>query len=414
MVSAVLEDLKHRWSTKRIEEEFQRSTYCLTQSEEYPWAYITVIVPGEADTQCAETARLTGSAVLTNDSDLLVHDLGPHGTVILLNSVQVVEDVQELAEPEVRGLEIHPSKVSRRLGIANIQQLAYTLTRNPKLSFVELLRRSKQDFEVIKLSSAYSDFLREYQVAIDFPEIRWSQQYAQILDPRVSELFWQYEMPAVYCRAGEPHLYLGILQEDPTRRCAWEQGRCYRELGYSLFNLAQPAARQFSVVHEFVRRGGRIVAEQVTLGDTQTVASGLSSLQRRLNLVRSTFGSDPHRDFWVMFALSEIYRDTANSTTIPDAIELERFLGKGVMGRNTDWVDVHFLAQIQAVLYSVRILKQLLVVTVDKETLIEREGILADLPPLHCLMMSRHDIIQSFAVDDRAHQSVHRLINMQG
>lgn len=411
MVSAVLEDLKHRWSKKRIEEEFQRSTYSLSQSEEYPWADITVIVPGEADTQCAETARLTDSAVLTNDSDLLVHDLGPHGMVILLNSVQVVEDVQVLTEPEVRGLGIHPSKVSRRLGIANIQQLAYTLTRNPHLSFLELLRQAKEDSEAMELSSAYCEFLQEYQVAIDFPEISGSKQDVQILDPRVSELFWQYEMPAVYCPTGEPHLYLGILPEDPTRRCAWEQGRCYRELGYSLFNLSQPAARRFSAIHEFVRRGTRIVAEQVTLSDTQTVTSELESLQKRLNLLRSTFGHDSHQDFWVMFALSEIYRDT-NSAGIPDVIQLERFLAKGFMGKTTDWVDMHFLAQIHAVLYSVRILKQLLDVTADRNTVIEHQDILADLAPLHCVMLSRHEIIQYFAVDGRARRSVHLLSNM--
>lgn len=413
MVSAVLEDLKHRWSKKLIEEEFQRSTHCLGQIKEYPWADMTVIVPGEADTQCAETARLTGSAVLTNDSDLLVHDLGPHGMAILLNSVQMVEDVQVLTEPEVRALGIHPYKVSRRLGIANIQQLAYTLTRNPRLSFMELLRRAKEDFAAMELSSAYCDFLREYEVAIDFPEVSGSKQDAQILDPRVSELLWQYEMPAVYCPMGEPHLYLGILHEDPTRRCAWEQGRCYRELGYSLFNLSQPAARRFSAIHEFVRRGGRIVAQQVTLSDTQAVTSGLESLQKRLDLLRSTFGRDSPQGFWVMFALSEIYRDV-NSTAITDAIQLERFLAKGSMGKTGDWIDIHFLAQIQAILYSVRILKQLLDVTVDRNTFIGRRGVLADLPPLHCLMLSRHDIIQYFAIDDRAHRSVHWLINMHG
>lgn len=412
MVSAVLEDLKHRWSKKRIVEEFQRSADSLTQSKEYPWADITVIVPGEADTQCAEAARLTGSTVLTNDSDLLVHDLGPHGSVVLLNSVQVVEDVRDLAEPEIRGLEIHPYKVSRRLGVANIQQLAYTLARNPKLSFVELLRRSKENFQLIEHSSAYSDFLREYQVGTGFPEIMGSKQLAQILDPRVSELFWQFEMPAVYCRTGEPHLYLGILHEDPTRRCAWEQGRSYRALGYSLLNLSQPAAHRFSAVHEFVRRGGRIVSELITLEKTQDVISGLHSIQKRLDLVRSTFGRNAPQDFWVMFALSEIYRDTANSNTIPDAMQLERFLEQGFMGRITDWIDVHFLAQIQAILYSVRILKQLLDVTADRGTFIEPQDILAGLPPLHCLLMSRHDIIQSFSSNDRAHRSAHQLMNL--
>lgn len=411
MVSAVLEDLKHRWSKKRIEDEIQHSTRLLTGSD-YPWADIAVILPGEADIQCAQTARLTGSAVLTNDSDLLVHDLGPDGAVILLNSVQVLEGTQDLAEQEIRGLRIHPHDVSRRLGIANIQRLAYTLSRNHKLNFVELLRRSKEDFEAIERSSEYFDFIQEYQAVIDSSKPRGNRPHVQALDPRVSELFWQYEMPAVYCQAGEPHFYLGMLHEDHSRRCAWEQGRIYRALGYSFFNLSKPAAHRFPAIHEFVRRGGRIVAERVTLSGARTVASDLSSIQRRLDLARTTFGCSAQGNFWVMFALSEIYRDSANAMTAPDAVQLERFLGKGFMGKTTDWADIHLLAQIQAVLYSVRILKQLLDVTADKETSIERQAILTDLPPLHCLMMSRHEIIQNFAINDLARQSVRQLFKI--
>lgn len=160
MVSAVFEDLKHRWSKKRVEEEFHYTTHSLP-CPEYPWADITVMVPGEADIQCAQTARLTGSVILTDDSDLLVHDLGPDGAVVLLSSLHMLEDVQDSAEPEIRGLRIRPHQLSRRLGVANIQRLAYTLTRNPRLSFVELLRRAKEDFEAIERSSDYSDFLQE-------------------------------------------------------------------------------------------------------------------------------------------------------------------------------------------------------------------------------------------------------------
>lgn len=413
MVSAVFEDLKHRWSKKRVEEEFHYTTHSLP-CPEYPWADITVMVPGEADIQCAQTARLTGSVILTDDSDLLVHDLGPDGAVVLLSSLHMLEDVQDSAEPEIRGLRIRPHQLSRRLGVANIQRLAYTLTRNPRLSFVELLRRAKEDFEAIERSSDYSDFLQEYQIGIDLVKSTWNSAYAQKLDPRVSELFWQYEMPGTYCQSGEPHLYLGIIHEDHTRRCAWEQGRIYRAVGYSLLNLSQTSAHRFPAVNEFVRRGGRIVAERVMLSGASTVASDLRSIQKRLDLARTMFGSHVQPSFWVMFALSEIYRDTANATTAPDAVQLERFLGKGFMGKTTDWADIHLLAQIQAVLYSVRILKQLYDVAANKKTLVEHQAILTDLPPLYSLMKSRHEIVQTFSANDIARRSVRELFKAYG
>lgn len=372
------------------------------------------MVPGEADTQCAQTARLTGSAILTSDSDLLVHDLGLNGAVILLNSINMLEYGQQLGDWEVRGLRIRPSEVSRRLGVTNLQQLAYTLARNPRLSFVEILRRCKDQTEPTVRSSDYAQFLQEYQDTEAWPNTAVDSQSAQKLDTRVSELFWQYKVPSVFSQPGEPHFYLGILHEDHSRRCAWEQGRLYRTLGYSIFNLAQPPAHRFPAVHEFVRRGGRVVPKRVTLGDSGKVISDVSLIKHRLDLARATFSTTSQSGFWVMFALSEIYRDSANATTLPNAIQLEQFLKEGFMGRTTQWTDIHLLAQVQTVLYSVRILKQLLDTVAENEISVECEAILTDLPLLHCLMMSRHDVVQSFGTDGLARQSVCELFNVYG
>src|SRR5699024_11184720 len=49
MVSAVFEDLKFRWSKKNISESINHTPPCIfTSLEEYPWAGIVVMVPGEA------------------------------------------------------------------------------------------------------------------------------------------------------------------------------------------------------------------------------------------------------------------------------------------------------------------------------------------------------------------------------
>ncbi|KAJ5152836.1 uncharacterized protein N7482_009314 [Penicillium canariense] len=394
IVSAVYEDLQARWNRKRILQEASHEPSHLPAAE-YPWAEITVMVPGEADLECARVSRLKGSAILTNDSDLMVHDLGPHGAVVFLNSVQLIETTQDRAVSEMRGMRLHPHDVARRLGIINIQRFAYELNENPQLGFSELLRRSKEDPGLIEHSDNYQNFLREYQPDPDQPTAIPGPARGPTLDPRVSELFWQYELPDAFCGADQPRIYLGILFEDHSRRCAWEQGRSYRALGYSLLNQSYPTARRFPTVSEFVRRGGRIVAEQITLGGSQSVASDLLILQRRLDLARIVFG-DGSLNFWVLFALSEIYHDPSNQTTIPSAAQLERFLTKGFVGKRTEWADIHLLAQIQAVLYSLRMLQQLLHIPQGDELSNPSRFTLDDLPPLHSLLRSRHEILRGF------------------
>ncbi|OQE46144.1 hypothetical protein PENCOP_c001G02009 [Penicillium coprophilum] len=414
MVSAVFEDLRNRWNKEQIRKEVDDDISCFADTD-YPWAEITVMVAGEADVECASVAKRTGCAVLTDDSDLLLHDLGQHGAVLFLDSVQTSSGVWDPAEPDIRGLRICPHSLSGRLGISSVQWFAYELQRNVHMSFAELTRISKESSQATELSSEYLEFLREYQYETpDNEVIRGARQSLLPLDPRVSELFWQYELPSIYCLGEQPHVYLGILNEDSSRRCAWEQGRTYRSLGYSLFNLSRPAANRFAAVHEFVRRGGRIVAEEITLSGTKTVASDMELVRRRLATAHAAFDEGLSAEsFWFLFALSDIYRDGAGTTTIPSGKELESFLTKGYMAQSTKWTDIHLLAQIQAALYSLRILKQLLDIAAPGDDLIESSSLLADLPPLH-IMMSRQKMIQSFANTRLVRHAIRQMIETYG
>ncbi|KAJ5385348.1 hypothetical protein N7517_003259 [Penicillium concentricum] len=414
MVSAVFEDLRNRWSKEEIRKEVDDDISCLADTD-YPWAEITVMVPGEADVECASVAKLTGCAVLTDDSDLLLHDLGQHGAVLFLDSVQTSSGVWDPAEPDIRGLRICPHSLSGRLGIPSVQWFAYELQRNVHMRFAELTRISQESSKATELSSEYLEFLREYQhETTDNEVIRGARQSLQPLDPRVSELFWQYELPGIYCLDEQPHVYLGILNEDSSRRCAWEQGRTYRSLGYSFFNNSRPVANRFAAVHEFVRRGGRIVAEEITLSGTNTVTSDLDLVRKRLATAHAAFdGGLAAESFWYLFALSDIYRDGAGTTTVPSAKQLESFLTKGYMVQSTKWTDIHLLAQMQAGLYSLRILKQLLDIAAPGDKLVESSSLLADLPPLH-IMMSRQRMTQSFVNTRLVRHAVRQMIETYG
>lgn len=405
MVSAVFEDLRYRWNRERILRDVLEDAHHLTGESEFPWAGVTIMTQGEADSECAHISRLTGSAVLTNDSDLVVHDLGPHGAVVSLNSMQWLDEPETIVAPEIRGLRLHPQQICRNLGIENIQLFAYNLKQDPHLGLPELLRRSREGLE---LSTVYGTFLQEYQHVAHKPGASPDPSNHQSLDPRVSELVWQYQRPDIYCDAEPPHVYLGILHEDHSRRCAWEQGRTLRALGYSLLNLSRVAAHRLPVVNEFVRRGGRIVAEHITLGGAKTVTSDLMALQKRLDRAQEVFGDEAQPSFWLLFALSEIYRDNSNITTAPSAIQLERFLRDGFMEKTTTWADIHLVAQIHAVFYSLRMLWQLLSIAPDVDSSTARQSVLARLPPLHLLIGSRHSMTRAFP-EELVRRSVQRL-----
>ncbi|KAJ5975189.1 hypothetical protein N7481_008896 [Penicillium waksmanii] len=397
------------------------------------------MVPGEADTECARVAKSTKSAILTSDSDLLVHDLGVEGSVVFLNSLQLTEEGGSESESiedsisnstqalklKLCGQGITPHALSRQFGIPNIQRFAYELREDPHAPFSKLLRLAREYKYGVdeKRSVEYCDFLREYEygprpslhAATTTEKDSEGKLFTLGMDPRVSELFWQFDSPDTYTQASQYHVYLGILHEDSSRRCAWEQARSYRSLGYALLNLSRPAAHQSQTIYEFVRRGGRIVAEQVTLAGEKTVISDLGHLQGRLDLARSTFDRrDSSSNFWFLFALSEVYQELSNTTTPPTAKQLQGFLGKGFMGKGTDWEDIHLLAQVQAVLYSLRMLQQLIQIAAKTYDVGPYRTVLKDLPPLYLLMRSRHDIVQGFSENEGCRKVVHQMVKTYG
>ncbi|OQE21763.1 hypothetical protein PENSTE_c011G02921 [Penicillium steckii] len=414
MVSAVFEDLLYRWDKVSIGHEFEFDLACLPDAE-YPWSNFTMMVPGEADIECARVAKTTGAVILTSDSDLLVHDLGLMGSVAFLSTMQLIEGSQENSTAtELRAQRIAPADLCRRLGIPNIQRFAFELRRNPQAPFNELLRLAKEYDEGEERSSEYVEFLREYQEG-PISNVKDELLISRKLDPRVSELFWQYDMPGTYSETSPFHVYLGLLHEDHSRRCAWEQARAYRSLGYALLDLSRPEDQRSGSIHEFVRRGVRVVAEQVTLPGEKSVMSTFKYLQQRLNIARSVFQGYSISDFWFLFAFSEVYEEISSTTTIPSAKKLESFLRKGFMGNSgADWADIHLLAQVQAVLYSLRMLQQFILITATTYDIGLYRTILEDLPPLYLLMRPRGEIIGGFSEKEACRRAVQQLVQNYG
>lgn len=389
MVSAVFEDLKCRWNRANILDSIRDTLPLHTiDIEDLPWASVTTMVSGEADAYCASVARCMGACILTNDSDLLLYDLGKYGSVVFLDSVELRSGFEQPLFPQIKATMLRPSLVARRLGIPNLLLLAFQISKaRPETSLVELLRRTKMGIAEVEMTR-YQQFACEYQSNPLQMQAQGTKELLEIIDTRISELFWQYEMRSEYTDMGYPHVYLSVLNEDHTRKCAWAKGREYRQLAYSIMNLSRPIHERHCFIAEFVRRGRRISEDKLRLLDEGSISAELELLQARLESLQSSFRrSSDNLDYWAAFALCDVYLVADAELAQNDFQKLEQFFKHGYIGKKLKWEDIHLTAQIHAVLYSLRILKQILDLFYPMDVVVlNLRAILDKLPPLHIMM----------------------------
>ncbi|KAL4911640.1 hypothetical protein BDW74DRAFT_11327 [Aspergillus multicolor] len=388
IVPAVFEDLKCRWNRINITNA-TGATLSLDslQLQDFPWASKTIMVSGEADAYCASAARYLDSCVLSNDSDLVLYDLGDKGSVVFLDSVEVGFDLEHTSTPRVRAVMLCPSLVAQRLGISSLLPLAYELKVQSGTGLGELLQQTKNRASTAE-SSNYWQFANEYQVDdVAYGQSHDSKHPRGILDARISELFWQCEVRGEFMVLNYPRVYLPVLNEDHTRQCSWVKGLKYRELAYSILNTSHPIHKRHYCIAEFVRRGRRIAEDKIELHDEEWVSAHVMSLQTRLESLQIVLERNIDAlDFWRVFALCDAYSADAELGQI-DFEELEQFLGLGCMGGRLEWEDLHLTAQMHAILYSLRILKQLVDVIEPRDTgMVKLRSTLESLPPLHIMM----------------------------
>ncbi|KAB8213654.1 XPG domain containing-domain-containing protein [Aspergillus novoparasiticus] len=416
MVPAVFEDLKYRWNKENIF-TVARDALCMQSIgiKDFPWADITVMVPGEADAYCAYIAKYANSSVLTNDSDLLLYDLGPRGSIISLNSIEIVGwDAHRPSERQIRAMSLSPALVARRLGISDILRFAFELKTHPDAGTAELVQRANSSYEGAENTSDYQAFTQEYQERMHEFEVTNLRSLPH-LDARVSELFWQFEWRQAHMVQEAPHMYLAILNEDHARRCAWAEGRLYRSLAYSVLNASRPVSNRVGFINEFARRGGRITVDKVVLGNETWIETETKALLVRLRSVQNKVEVDRTLPaYWIMFALCELHEADPSLVTL-DHARLSCFLTLGHMNENFDWKDIQLTAQIQAVLYSLRIFGQLLESSMDTcDNIVELKSILSNLPPLYMIMGPIPTMMDETLNISCVSTLVHRLLKVFG
>ncbi|KAH8689790.1 XPG domain containing-domain-containing protein [Talaromyces proteolyticus] len=396
MVSAVIEDLMSRWNLVEIRSNLPENLAdIVTYDSDYPWLDICEIVPGEADFACAAlTSREHGLAILTSDSDLVVFNLGPSSTVIFLNTIYTEYWCDE--DPSrsiIRAMHICPASISNRLGIHSLPYLAHELNVDSRAGLGELIRRAKRAYESTHLDSTYVEFMRQYDLRA-FTHNLFNASFLQGFDVRLSELFAQIVWSGEFLDQ-LPRIYLPFLQEDHSRRCGWAEGSRIRRLAYSLIDKNKTLDAQYPSITECTRRGTRFCFDEVTLYSREVIKL---EVHRLLDGYKHIQNNHPESRgsplFWRIYALAEIYSNTEeNHTYWPDKRDLGRFLGFEKTYDNVGWEEIHALAQTQSVLYSLRILFQIIrIIPHNNGAVSQLYDCLSTLPSLRILMGTYREV----------------------
>lgn len=156
--------------------------------------------------------------------------------------------------------------------------------------------------------------------------------------------------------------------------------------------------------------------DAISLHDENAIGLELEALLDRLAQACVASNNVPTTiSHWRIFALNKIYSaKDKNRVLIPSREQLRRFLTFGHMGEKVEWTDIHLLAQMQAIFYSLRILAQLLNVAALGTSITEKaRGVLAGLPPLHALMKSRNEIMLERHCEVTINELVNKFFQIQ-
>ncbi len=340
---------------------------------------LTAVVPGEADTFCAQRARsLDGtSTIVTSDSDLLVYDLGPGTDVVFFRDVDL-DPRRPKKPPPLLVTTYSPAAICGRLGLdvdSGLAAFAFELFMDSHLSVTGLVQRAKQRSAVHACPEEHAEFAAQYAHPSQLVKHVQGCDLSG-LDPRVSEVVLQWLLATEAGRRLEGQsgplnkdvlFFAPPLLDSGTRTSAWETSEGIRSLAFSLLHMAAP--RPISSVHEYARmasatsRGSSLGL--LTLFELGPALGVLLSLVRRVQAAVE----DAAMQWVVLSACYDIQwaRDSEKQSVCLEVL-CQETPASGVLGRVT-WNAVHWLAQIHATMYSLRMLRQI-------ATLIDRSGAL--------------------------------------
>ena len=379
------------------------------------YANIMYIVPGEADGFCAALAReqvgIEGHRrplVLTSDSDLLVYDLVGNKSSIETSSGSNTKDIHTAvvmffrsisfnksnieSETALKGTQFNPSEISSRLGVDSLLTLAFAISQRPDSSLQENINYARNE---CKQSAAFTAFAEPYTAIQNIAStrsfrckpicgslIKALDYEGIIVDARVSEILCQTLMLEQNYPQGKTidqdshnilKMYLPSLYEDPQRSSAWECGESTRVVAYSIIGTRKYKDNQ---TIEYCRRGAKIVGKTVQSLKVDQIVSSLKEIMENLRNWRNNHAvlNGPFRSrLYGLFTVCEFLLQDERPMPSEDEI---RSVFHGQLFEKS-WEFLHLSARVQASLYSLRLLLQILEIRLH---LLEASGLDNQMP----------------------------------
>ena len=330
----------------------------------------TWVVNGEADAFCATTAlRIhnmtpgTTVAIFTNDSDLILYDIGRNGKVVMLNDVQVrTASIGKVME----GLVFHPSaliKSSSQTG-QPLTLAAWKMRDNHQLSFKQAMASCTAADQCDEGHMAFKAMYDTKQAKKEFKKRRAMRREGHgipLLDSRASELICaattmhETSDHAVDSMHAGVDMYLPALYEDPARSTAWKIGQSFRAAAKAIVVYA---CKLQASIHEYRRSGLSVRSFEMEQPSSEALRERCKLWTQQLCAIfqqeRSLDVNDQWRLMVMQFALSDTDDEGMPSPDVDDVTTV-------LSGANlATWSAVHLSAQFQAEYYSLRMLKQVL------------------------------------------------------
>ncbi|KAF4506989.1 hypothetical protein G6O67_005669 [Ophiocordyceps sinensis] len=318
------------------------------------------LVPGEADTVCARHVAKHGGLVLTSDSDLLVYDLGA-------GEVAFFRDIYRGAESAIMCSSFAPRSISNKLGLlgsTGILRVAYELQCAPHATLPQITRACERP---VANMPKYLELHKRYLHDEDEQEGDFRDLGHQLLprlsklDPRLSELVVELYSSVIPRHSNSvARIFLPVLIENMDRGSAWQQSTPIRRLAYSLLEIDSPG-RSMSILEyrrvQSVTQKGRLIETASATEIGQYIDEVLEVMERMKDL-----DSVPGRYYWPLVGLALDIGECQKQGKQSHAWHMlqQRYKQSVAWSNSVSWGVVHLFAQVQATLYSFRMLRQVM------------------------------------------------------
>ena len=322
----------------------------LRDSEKY--GHLTKLKPGEADVFCARDVCVNGGIIITSDSDLLVHDLGPAGSVIFFDDIEIDKDAEALAALSFRPLTICKSlKIKAADGLS---RLAHELSLDHHITLEQAVENTKSE-----PGEFFVEFTTQYTSAEVVSHTVTEDDIN--LDPRISEIALQclVRSAAETSQNIDLVMHLPFLFDSPLRTSAWEASKPTRQLAYGILLSRKDGQDPTPCVSEYRRLQVKSSGMQIDIPQSSAALDQeATSLIDTLTKTRDIVGDKPA--LWIILSIyQDILSTLDQDKTRPLSLELLLQDARGILYQHS-WDFMHFLAQAQATYYSLRMVQQVI------------------------------------------------------